>query len=506
MRRKKALKKDFRMEIRKSLNRFLSILFIVAMGVAFYSGIQSASPDMKLTEDSYFDDAELMDIRVVSTLGLTREDLEAIRQVEGVAYVEGSYQEDVLCGEGESRKVLRIESMPEAVNLPAVEEGRFPEKPGEVFLDSAYARNNGYEVGDTLKITYSGDEEDSLLVRDTYTVCGYGNSPLYIAVDRGSTTLGNGELAGFACVVPEDFDSEVFVNAYVQVEGAKELRAYTEEYDAAVETVFQRIEEIQDARCEVRYREIIDEAESELEKGRREVEDGKRELADARQELTDAESEAESELAEAESELLEGESELADGKKELADARTELLEGESELEDGEQELAENEAELADGLVKLEEGRQKLADGESTWQSSSGQYDTEAAAARKKLIKAQKEIDDGKKELKKGWETYRKSEKELREGQAQYDAGVIQLQAAREQYEAGLEEMKKGQSQYDAGTEELARGQAEYDAGAARLAEGQAQYDAGVVRLAQARTEYEAGAAQLAEGEASYEEG
>lgn len=102
--KKKALRKDFFVEVRKSRNRFLSILFIVALGVSFYSGIQSAAPDMKRSGDVYFDREKLMDLKVVSTLGLTEEDLLELEKTEGIETAEGAYMTDVLCGEGVTRR------------------------------------------------------------------------------------------------------------------------------------------------------------------------------------------------------------------------------------------------------------------------------------------------------------------------------------------------------------------------------------------------------------------
>lgn len=131
--KKRALKKDFRMEVRKSLNRFLSIFFIVALGVAFFSGIQATAPDMRATGDYYFDSNQLMDLRVISTLGLTENDLEAIREIDGVENVNGCYMEDVYCGEGDSREVLHVETFPDDMNQVAVIEGSFPRKPENVF-------------------------------------------------------------------------------------------------------------------------------------------------------------------------------------------------------------------------------------------------------------------------------------------------------------------------------------------------------------------------------------
>ena len=148
--KKRALKKDFRMEVRKSLNRFLSIFFIVALGVAFFSGIQATAPDMRATGDYYFDSNQLMDLRVISTLGLTENDLEAIREIDGVENVNGCYMEDVYCGEGDSREVLHVETFPDDMNQVAVIEGELPQKAGECFLDIAYVQDMGYSVGDEI--------------------------------------------------------------------------------------------------------------------------------------------------------------------------------------------------------------------------------------------------------------------------------------------------------------------------------------------------------------------
>ena len=150
------------MEIKKSLNRFLSIFLIVAMGVSFYSGIQASAPDMRATGDAYFDESSLMDLRVISTLGLTEEDLDALREVEGVKSAEGGYMTDELCQEAEEKKVLHIESILEEMNLLTPKEGRLPETASECFLDASYAAENGYQVGDTLKLSDNGMRKRAL--------------------------------------------------------------------------------------------------------------------------------------------------------------------------------------------------------------------------------------------------------------------------------------------------------------------------------------------------------
>ena len=148
----KALRKEFWMEIRKSKSRFISILLIVALGVAFFSGIQASSPDMRYSGDAYYDESSLMDIKVVGTMGLTSDDVSSIESIDGIESAEGAWSTDVMCGEGQKQKVLHIESINDTVNKLDVQEGRLPEKSGEIFLDSTFASSNEYKVGDKVAL------------------------------------------------------------------------------------------------------------------------------------------------------------------------------------------------------------------------------------------------------------------------------------------------------------------------------------------------------------------
>ena len=189
--KKTALRKDFYMEIKKSLNRFISIFLIVALGVAFYSGIQSAAPDMRYSGDAYFDENHLMDLKVISTMGLTEGDVSEISQIEGVSKAEPGYMTDILCGDDSASHVLRIETICETLNKLTPQEGRIPEKAGECFLDIEFLEKTGYQIGDTITF-YLEDEDDYILKRHEFTIVGAGSSPLYISFNRGNTTLGTG--------------------------------------------------------------------------------------------------------------------------------------------------------------------------------------------------------------------------------------------------------------------------------------------------------------------------
>lgn len=529
--KKRALKKDFRMEVKKTMNRFLSIFLIVALGVSFFSGLQSAAPDMRATEDAYYDDYNLMDIRVISTMGLTDDDVDAIADVEGVALTEGSYMEDVYVGDDESQAVLHIEAFPETMNQVALMEGSLPERAGECYLDQDFADTYGYEVGDTLEITVE-DEDDSALVHREFTIIGIGYSPCYIALDRGSTTLGTGEVSGFVYVTAEEFDSDVYSVVYVQVEGAKEETAYTDAYDDLVEKVLERIEAIEDVRCEIRYAEVIGEAESEIEDAKQEVEDGRAELEDAKAELEDAKAEAESELAEAESELLDAEEQLADGKTELEDSKETVAEAESELADGEAELAENEETIAEARSQIKEAFATLKSGEADYKNGLVEYESESEDATAQLESAQEEIDSGWEQISSGWEQYNsaltevtsgetqiaQAESELAEGQAAYEQGVKDLAASQSAYETSESELEAGktaleaakaeletqQSTYDAGRTELDAAWETYNTGAAELASSQSAYDTAAAQVESLRTSYNTAAAAVTSAQSAYD--
>jgi putative ABC transport system permease protein len=474
--KKKALRKDFYIEIKKSLNRFLSIFFIVALGVSFFSGIQASAPDMRSTGDWYFDQNSLMDIRVISTLGLTQDDLSAIGDLEEIDQVNGCYMEDVYCGEGDSREVLHVESIPADMNVLEVEEGEIPTQDGECFLDLSYAQKKGYQVGDTLEITVSSEDDSSLIHRE-FTVAGIGYSPCYISFGRGSTTLGTGSVSGFLYVPAQEFDAKAYSVAYVLVKGAKEAMSFTDDYDTLVETAKDAIEEITDARCEIRYQEVIDEAHQTIEDAKQEVEDGKQKVADAKQELADGESEAQSELDEAESELIDGEEQIADAKPELNDARREVIDGWTELKDGENELISSRQELLDGKQQIADAKAQLEEGEAQYQDGLSEYNSQLSSATKQLKAAQKKIDSGNTQLKQGWEDYNTN-------LAKVEAGETQLQTA----QATLEEQ---QSAYDAGAAQLAEGREQYNAASAYLPQLQEGYNEASTQAAQLQENYNA---------------
>ena len=482
----KALHKDFWMEIRKSKARFISIFLIVALGVAFFSGIQASSPDMRYSGDAYYEAAKLMDLKIQGTLGLTQRDVKAVSDIDGVELAEGSYSTDVMSGEDDARKVLHLEAISSNFNLLTADEGRIPEKSGEIFLDKPFAKNRGYKIGDTISVSEDGDSE--LLKKTTYTVVGIGSSPLYISFNRGNTTLGSGEVSGFGYILPEDFEQEAFNQIYVMVHESGDVISYTDAYDNLIKKIRKRVEGIEKEQCSLRYEEIVAEANEKLDDARKELEDGKKEseekLGDAKKKLDDGQKKYE----DGKKEYEDGKQQLSDAKKELTDGKQQLADGRKQIEDGWSQLNSAKQQVEDGLSQLNAARSQLADSEA----QINEKQSELTAGYEQLTAAKQQVSDGEAQLREAEKTLESKQAELDSGREQLETGKntiketkTALTGQKEQCEAGLVQVSEGESQISSSEEALSGQQAQLDeltsqkeALSSQAAELQAQYDAG----------------------------
>ena len=482
----KALHKDFWMEIRKSKARFISIFLIVALGVAFFSGIQASSPDMRYSGDAYYEAAKLMDLKIQGTLGLTQRDVKAVSDIDGVELAEGSYSTDVMSGEDDARKVLHLEAISSNFNLLTADEGRIPEKSGEIFLDKPFAKNRGYKIGDTISVSEDGDSE--LLKKTTYTVVGIGSSPLYISFNRGNTTLGSGEVSGFGYILPEDFEQEAFTQIYIMVHESGDVISYTDAYDNLIKKIRKRVEGIEKEQCSLRYEEIVAEANEKLDDARKELEDGKKEseekLGDAKKKLDDGQKKYE----DGKKEYEDGKQQLSDAKKELTDGKQQLADGRKQIEDGWSQLNSAKQQVEDGLSQLNSARSQLADSEA----QINEKQAELTAGYEQLNAAKQQVSDGEAQLREAEKTLESKQAELDSGREQLETGKntiketkTALTGQKEQCEAGLVQVSEGESQISSSEEALSGQQAQLDeltsqkeALSSQAAELQAQYDAG----------------------------
>lgn len=414
------------------MGRFVSIFFIVALGVAFYSGIRASEPSMRITADQYFDDSELMDLKVMGTMGLTKADIKAIGKVSGIEAVEGGYSKDVLCPVGDNEKVVHMLSMQKNFNQVSVVKGRLPEKAGECLVDEDFLSYTDLKVGDTVAF-HSGDGEaltDSL-VTDTYKIVGIGNSPLYISFGRGSSTIGTGEVSGFVVVDKASFDMDVYTEAYVKVSGAEEKTAFTDEYNNLSDAAKEAVSAIEEERCAVRKQEIVDKANEKLADSEKTVNEKSQELEDAKKELESGKSKAAEELEKAKQQLTDGEAELADAKQQIADGETQLADAKAQLNDKQAQLDSVEAQYESGKAQLDQKEQELAAAEQTYLSNYAKYMPFITAGKAQIAAGRTQIADGKKQLDEGLAPL----KQLRDGLDGIEDGISQC-------DSGMAEVQK----------------------------------------------------------------
>lgn len=417
-------------------------MFIVMLGAAFFSGIRSAKNDMHVSADSYYDRVNFMDIRVVSTLGLTEDDLEDMRNTEGVAAVTGGYTAEVLNEQSDMEFALKVIAWTEDVNQVTLTDGRLPEKVNECLADDIYLQQTGCEIGDQITLE-SGSSEDlsDTLKEETYTIVGSGTLPYYMEMDRGSGTVGDGSLDAFLVVLPEVFEQQdVYTEAYVQAEGAEAENSFDGAYETKVAEVVAGLEEIADGACDRRYETIYQDGMEEIEDAKQEVADAEQELADAKAQIDDGEqqiTDAKETLADGEKELEDGESELASREQQLAEARELLESKEAELNSGKSQLADGEQQIADAEAVLSAKEKELADGKA-------QLEAEA-----------QQLEAGKAEIEEQSES-------LESGKAQVEEKVRELEEAKAQVEAKAQELENGRAQLEAGRAELESGKAELE--------------------------------------------
>ena len=502
--KKTALRKEFWMSIRKSPGRFLSIFLIVALGVSFFSGIRASEPDMRVSGDRYYDETNLMDLKVQGSLGLTDDDVKALSEVEGIRSAEGGYSVDALCKVGENEEVIHIASSYDTVNQTTVSKGRMPKGDSECVLDEDFMEANGYEIGDTIELS-SGTEDpltDSLKKEDL-TIVGAGSSPEYISIERGSSLIGNGEVSAFAVVAPEAFALDVYTEIYLLVDGAEAETCYTDGYDDLIAEVKKRVEDIADVECVRRTEEIKAEALQEI--------------ADSQSELDDAKKEADEELAKAEQELQDAEQQITDEQKQIDDGKAALESGKAEISSQEKTLQNAEAQYQSGAAELQSGKtalasqkeafasgksqaqaefakqeEEIAKSQSQLDSAKQQIDAaeqELAAQEAELTSAREELDQKKAELAAGLEALNQQEEGINSGLAQAEQEISQKQQELDALQAQIDELEATiASDPDSVTEEMK----------AKLSELKGQWESGNSALANARTELEAKKAQAQE--------
>ena len=489
VKRKNRLLTDFIREVRHTYSRFLSILLLSALAVAFLVGLRATAPDMEYTADNYYDSHHLMDGYILSTMGLTQEDLQALAQADGVDQVEGAWSVDATAVDS----IVSMRSMPEELNLLNVVEGRLPQQADECVTEQMLLTALGLEIGDTLTVTLDEADQDSL-TRTSYTIVGTVQSPLYVGTDRGSTTLGSGSIDAFVYIPGENFNLDVYTTAYFTGDGMEALNSYSQAYADQLSALVDSLDPLAQERASLRDEEVRSEAQKKLDDARSELADAQKELDDAKKKLDDARAELDSGWADYESGLATLEQEIKDGQAKLNAARSQLEESQTRYEQGKVDYQEGLAQYQEGqtayednLAQLDAQQEEVAKGYEEYYDALKPFEGTPMYDQmvEQLAPQKAKLDEAAAQIQAGYQQLAQVKTQLEESKAELDAAQAQLKDAAQQLDTGWAEYQSGQQTLD---QEEARGRSQLAEAKAELDDGEAEYQKGLEEYEQAKAD------------------
>lgn len=521
-------------EIRSSLGRYLAIFAIIALGAGLFVGLRLSRPDFLETYNNYTNKTNFYDFRLVSTLGLTDEDLSEVKKLDGVKLAEGAVGADFLFNtDDEDNLIMMAQSIPENVNQIKLKAGRMPEKANECLADpDMYSKD---DIGSTIKLSKDNSEQTfDTFAYDEYTIVGLAYSVLYINMERGSSTLGNGSVKGYIYIPMDGFSTDYYTDIYVCVDS--EGYVYSDEYEQSTRKYVDGLEKFMSERAVIRRDAIIDDAMSQLDDAKKQYEDGKTQYDAAKAEYdagyaeyVQKKSDTEAQLEQARKEIenaerMMGDSSVIDQKQaELDAAKAELDKGQAEYESGlrqfnakaklaygavdeqiayyENRIIDKQNDIAAQNAEIESLNAQLAEAQANGDSLKARLiEWKIKTANDRISRDNADIErynerlevhrQKRAEVDAELEPYRKqledAKAQLDAGYAQIESGQAELDAAREMISSGGAKLEAAKKQYEQGKAEAERGFAEAEK---ELASGKAQLDA-------AKAELDKGAAEL----------
>ena len=426
---KKSLFKNNLKSIHKTRRRFISILVMAFLGVGFFAGLVATSPDMLDSLDKYADSSNLYDINIISTLGLTDDDITALQALNGVENAYGIQTKDSISKIDDKESICKVIEYNENVNTPVIVAGRNIENENECLIDPAVVRTGkGVEEYIGKKIILENDDLDSndnpIFTQKEFEIVGIAETPVYISNERGNTSIGNGTVS-FYIFTKDVINMDYYTGVYVTAKGAKETVTNSDEYLSIINSVTSEIEAIKETRENARYQSLVDEATTKVNDAQKEFDDKKQ---DVEAELQDAENQiknAENQIASSERKIQNGEKELntqiEQANAQFASAKAQLENAEKQLEVAPLEDTVKEAQKAELLkqkqaletsqkeaeAKFEQARTEIANNKaeirkakSKLSSSKAEFEDKKQEAQDKLNEAQTKIDDAKNEISK----------------------------------------------------------------------------------------------------------
>ena len=493
MKIKKALLKDTFKEIKKSYKRFISILLMALLGVGFFAGLRASSPDMVDSIDTYYKNQNVYDIEVMSTLGLTDSDLEALANIENVENVYGTYSRDGLIKIDDKEIVSKILCVDD-INTPVLVEGNMPENIDECVVEKDFLEGTGKKIGDYIdiepeKIENTGTtdgEETAYLKNKTLKIVGVVESPLYISRERGSTKLGTGVIDYYIYVNRENVNSEVYTEIYITLENREKYQTGSSKYEDYVEETKNKIEEIKAERENARYQELIDEANSEIAK--------------AEEEFNTEKQNGETQIQDAENKINEGKAQIESGEAEINSnertANQQFENAEAQIESAKLEVAQNALRLNNEKIEAEKGFEEAENQKAGLQSTLDNINNAIKITDNSIAEKQAQLENAE------------TEEEI----AAINQEIATLQATRQVYETNKQSVEAGMTEIDnqiaTGRQELQNAEVQIDSARNQIQSQEASLqqtkNRTYAQIASARKELEASKQEIADAEAELE--
>ena len=482
---KSMMKRNTFREIKKSFGRYFAILAIIALGVAFFSGLKITQSVMVHSADVYLKDLQFYDYRLVSTLGFTEENVEALAQKEDVRAAEGAVSAEVLYKDaGENERVIKMHSITEKVNKLKLVAGEMPQSADECVVDSALFSEDAIGSKLVLSENNTADDLDKFAYKE-YTITGLVQSPCYIQFERGNASIGNGRISGFAYLLKDGFAVDYDTEIYIKFD--EDYDIYSDEYDAYMDAKEADWETYTKEQAEIRYEEIVKEAQDELD--------------EKKEELEEKRAEAETELESAKQQLTDGETEIFDGKNQIASAKTELSYKASELQSGKDALSSKAAEL-------ESASQQISDQESALAAKKAEYEqglNAYLAAKQQVADKRSSLEAAKAQLTEDTPGYEEMLAQIEAGLTEVAGAEAELNTKNAELEAAAGQLSSAESQLAAAKQQIEDGKNALAAAKAEITDGENQLAAAKKQIEEKEDQLESAETELADGLQQYQE-
>lgn len=482
---KSMMKRNTFREIKKSFGRYFAILAIIALGVALFSGLKITQSVMVHSADVYLKDLQFYDYRLVSTLGFTEENVEALAEKEDVRAAEGAISAEILYKDaGENERVIKMHSITEKVNKLKLVAGEMPQSADECVVDSALFSEDAIGSKLVLSENNTTDDLDKFAYKE-YTITGLVQSPCYIQFERGNTSIGNGRISGFAYILKDGFAVDYDTEIYIKFD--EDYDIYSDEYDSYMDAKEADWEAYTKEQADIRYEKIVKDAQDELD--------------EKKEELEEKRAEAEAELESAKQQLTDGETEISDGKNQIASAKTELSAKASELQSGKDALSSKAAELESASQQISGQESALAAKKAEYEQGLNAY----LAAKQQVTDQRNSLEAAKAQLTENTPGYEEMLAQIEAGLTEVAGAEAELNAKNAELEAAAGQLSSAESQLAAAKQQIEDGKNALAAAEAELTDGENQLAAAKEQIEEKEDQLEAAETELADGLLQYQE-